>query len=112
MNFYDLKNCNCSQGIVRFFLLLSLSGYRAPQMQGIGLRIVQVVREQTDNTADGVPCDRLRRISPDCHAFALKYQHAAPKVIFLYQFQANGGFIENTGFIKIICCHPRKKHAG
>ena len=34
-------------------------------MKGIGLRNVQVVREQADNTADAVPCDRLPEIYND-----------------------------------------------
>ena len=38
-----------------------LSNYRVTQMQGIGLRSLQAVREQADNTADAMPCDRLRR---------------------------------------------------
>ena len=31
-------------------------------MQGIGLLSVQAVREQADNTADAMPCDRLQKI--------------------------------------------------
>ena len=38
-----------------------VSSYRVTQMQGIGLRSVQAVREHADNTADAMPCDRLRR---------------------------------------------------
>ena len=54
-----MKN-NRSQRIIKLFRPhLSVSGYRTPQVQGIGLRSVQAVREQADNRADAVPCDRL-----------------------------------------------------
>ncbi|MEZ4579314.1 MAG: hypothetical protein R2875_15285 [Desulfobacterales bacterium] len=42
--------------------IFAVSGYRVPQMQGIGLRSVQVVREQADSTTDAVPCDPLTEI--------------------------------------------------